>query len=143
LNKKLTLSADSTTYDQKWGDVHRVLSSWEIDGNGILKSVNRIALPVNGSPDFKYALTLVHEGDRTFVVVKGMWHLFIYDVMNDQLSNLMRPDFPNGVGHDAQTGHLKNIELSDDGMTLSGYAMDLGDFKYDLTDLLNPVQAQD
>ena len=140
LNKKLTLIADSTTYDQKWGDVHRVLLSWQADNTGSFKQVNRVVLPINTSPDFKYALLIKHEGDRTFVIVKGVWHMFIYDVKNDTLSDKMRPLFTDGVGHDAQTGHLKNIELSQDGLSLSGYAMDLGDFKYDLTNLLKPVQ---
>lgn len=142
VNKVIRITADSTTYDRRFGDSYRVLLVFKKENEKKLKQIRRIVLPVNRSPDFPYKLTEQFEKESKFVLVQGFVTLFIYDVLRDSLSKTIVPRFKNPVGVDVQTGHLQNLKISEDGKFLTGYTLDLGDFKFDLSNLMEPKQIQ-
>ena len=140
VNKVIRITADSTTSDQKFGDSYRVLLIFQKENEEKLKQIKRIVLPINISPDFPYKLTKQYDKESKFVLVQGFSILFIYDVLTDSLSKAIVPIFKNPVAVDAQTGHLENLKISKNGKLLTGYAMDLGEFRFDLSNLMEPKQ---
>lgn len=139
LNKLVQITADSSTYDKKFGNSYRVLLVYHV-GHDRVYLTRRIVLPINMSPDYPYRLLDKFEGDKNFVVIAGNRKYFIYDVDADSLSNSVFPRFPYQDGVDAQTGRLINLQLSKDGLILTGEACDYGRFSFDLTNQLSPKQ---
>ncbi len=139
LNKVIQITADSSTYDKKFGNSYRVLLVYHV-GHDRVYLTRRIVLPINMSPDYPYRLLDKFEGDKNFVVIAGSRMFFIYDVVADSLTNPVFTKFPYKDGVDAQTGHIINLQLSKDGRILIGEARDFGRFSFDLTDPLSPKQ---
>ncbi|MFA6026109.1 MAG: hypothetical protein WC727_06675 [Ignavibacteriaceae bacterium] len=135
----IQITADSSTYDKKFGNSYRVLLVY-YTGHCRVYLTRRIVLPINISPDYPYRLVEKFEGDKNFVVIAGSRMFFIYDVAADSLSNAIFTKFPYQDGVDAQTGQLSNLQLSKDGRTLTGEACDFGRFSFDLTNPLYPKQ---
>ena len=139
LNKVVRITADSSTYDKKFGNSYRVLLVY-YTGHCRVYLTRRIVLPINLSPDYPYRLLEKFEGDKNFVVIAGSRRFFIYDVDADSLSDSVFPRFPYRDGVDAQTGQIINLQLSKDGLILTGEACDYGRFSFDLTNPLSPIQ---
>jgi hypothetical protein len=139
INKVVRVSADSSTYDNNLGDSYRLLQVFSFSNNN-LELIRQIILPVNLSPDFPYKLILKFDGHRKFAVIKGNRIFYIYDVLADSLSEPIKPGLTIEEAVDAQTGMLINLKLSADGNTLSGEAMDMGAFSFDLSNPLKPKQ---
>ena len=135
----IQITADSSTYDKKFGNSYRVLLVY-YTGHCRVYLTRRIVLPINMSPDYPYRLVEKFEGDKNFVVIAGSRMFFIYDVAADSLSNPVFTKFPYKDGVDAQTGQIINLQLSKDGKTLTGEAFDYGRFSFDITDPLSPKQ---
>ena len=132
--KTVQITADSTSYDEQFGESYRVLR--------ILKNVNdkeielsRQLLPVNASPDFRYRFADVYAKDRQeWVVIQGHYFFFVYDVINDRLSKKIFPPKPkNFEAADAQSGRI--LSLTFEGNQLNGTAQDIGPFHFSISRL--------
>jgi len=136
--KTVQISADSTSFDERLGESYRVLKIFkEIKGNE--KELSRRLLPVNGSPDFRYQFADVYANDKNeWVVIQGHYFFFIYDVINDQLSEKIFPPKPkNFEAADAQSGRITTLAF--EGNQLRGTAQDIGSFRFSTRQLLRKM----
>jgi len=84
--KTIQITADSTSYDEQFGDSYRVLRVLK-NVNGKEIELSRRLLPVNASPDFRYRFADVYaKGKQEWVLIQGHYFFFVYDVVNDRLS---------------------------------------------------------
>ncbi len=133
-NKIVRLVADATSYDKKFGESHRVLKIYTGD-NEQEKELKSILLPVNSSPDFRYSFADVYaEGEQEWLLIQGYYFFFVYDVVNDHLSEKIFPAKPkNFEGVDAQSGSITSLLLENN--QVKGMAQDIGHFAIDIADL--------
>lgn len=127
--KTVQITADSTSYDERLGESYRVLKVFkEINGNE--KELSHRLLPVNGSPDFRYRFADVYASDRQeWVIIQGHYFFFVYDVINDRLSEKIFPPKPQDFeAADAQSGRLTTLAF--EGNQLKGTAQDIGTFRF-------------
>ncbi len=135
----IRIAADSAAYNENNLPCLRQLVTIEY-GNGF-SVINKILLPVNVSSDFPYEIVLHHnERNLKYVVIKGYYHFHIYNVSNNKLSEKLIPKFASAEHADSQSGSLSKFKLTADGKTLSGYALDFGNFEYDLSNPDYPIQ---
>ena len=127
--KTVQIAADSTSYDEKFGESYRVLKVLK-EVNGKEKELSRLLLPVNASPDFRYRFADVYAKDRQeWVIIQGHYFFFVYDVVNDKISEKIFPPKPrNFEAADAQSGRI--ITLAFEGNQLNGKAQDIGAFQF-------------
>lgn len=127
--KTVQIAADSTSYDEKFGDSYRVLRVLE-EVNNKEQEISRRLLPVNHSPDFRYNFADVYaENKQEWVVIQGNYFFFVYDVVNDRLSEKIFPPKPrNYEAADAQSGRI--VTLAFEGNRLNGNAQDIGPFHF-------------
>jgi len=133
-NKIVRLVADSTSYDEKFGESHRVLKIYTED-NEQEKELKSILLPINLSPDFRYSFADVYaEGEQEWLLIQGYHFFFVYDVVNDRLSEKIFPEKPkNFEAADAQSGSITSLLLENN--QVKGMAQDIGAFAIDIEDL--------
>lgn len=127
--KTVQITADSTSYDERLGESYRVLKVFkEINGNE--KELSHRLLPVNGSPDFRYRFADVYADDRQeWVIIQGHYFFFVYDVINDRLSEKIFPPKPKDFeAADAQSGRITTLAF--EGNQLKGTAQDIGTFRF-------------
>ncbi len=127
--------ADSTTYDEDYGDSHRVL---EIYDANTCKSIDRHVLPVNVSPDFPYYMAEInYNGASKMVAIKGFDKIFYYDLASRRLLSPLEPVFKGErYADDAQSGMIQRLELWEN--YLVGAAQDMGVFVFDLSNIEEP-----
>lgn len=126
---------DDSTKDEKLGDSHRVL---EVYNTTNCELITKETLPVNISADFPYRIAdIIYNKNSNLVAIKGFGSVYCYDLKNHQLMEALIPDFLNErIAADAQSGMIKHLEVWEN--YLIGYAMDVGAFVFDLTDIQNP-----
>ncbi len=126
-NKIVKLVADSTSYDKQFGESHRVLKIYTEDG-GTEKELKSILLPVNSSPDFRYNFADVYaEGKEEWLMIQGYYFFFIYDVVNDHISENIYPPKPKSFeAADAQSASISQLYFEKD--KIKGTAYDIGEF---------------
>ena len=131
----ICITADSSTYDQQFGESHRVL---EIYDTRTCELTNREVLPINSSPDFPYYIAdIIFNKNSHLVAIKGFGNLYCYDTKGQKLLQPLVPEYGNKrMAQDAQSGQVKHLEVWEN--YLIGYALDLGGFVFDLTDVENP-----
>jgi len=131
----ICITADDTTRDKQFGDSHRVL---EIYDTRTCKLINREVLPVNRSPDFPYYIAdIIFNKNSHLVAIKGFEKLYCYDTKGQRLLEPLVPEFVNEqMAQDAQSGQVKHLEVWEN--YLIGYALDMGGFVFDLTDVEKP-----
>lgn len=132
--KTVQIAADSTSYDEQFGDSYRVLRVLKnINGREI--ELSRQLLPVNASPDFRYRFADVYAKDeQEWVVIQGHYFFFVYDVVNDRLSDKILPPKPKGFeAADAQSGRITTLAF--EGNRLKGVAQDIGAFYFPISRL--------
>lgn len=129
LQLKLLITADSTTYDPRFGPSHRRLKVFR---GANCELIFNDTLPVNFSPDFPYYFASVNYNNTVqLVAIRGFDHIYFYDLRRHQLLPPVRPAFAHEVlAEDAQTGLIKHTELWEH--FLVGYAEDGGAFAFDL-----------
>ncbi len=127
--KTIQIAADSTSYDEKFGESYRVLRVLK-EVNGKEKELSRRLLPVNTSPDFRYRFADVYAKDKQeWVVIQGHYFFFVYDVVNDKISEKIFPPKPrNFEAADAQSGRITTLAF--EGNQLNGTAQDIGAFQF-------------
>ncbi len=127
----LAIVADSTTYDEDYGESHRVLLVYDTDNCQV---VDRQELPVNQSPDFPYYLApIVYNKLNKFVGISGFDQLYVYDTQNRRLLPPARPDFRTERElEDAQSGMIQWLEVWED--YIIGWAEDKGTFVFELSE---------
>lgn len=131
----ICIIADETTHDKKFGESHRVLEVYDIR---TCKVINREVLPINRSPDFPYYIAdIIFNKNSHLVAIKGFENLYCYDTKGQRLLKSLVPEFVNErMGQDAQSGQVKHLEVWEN--YLIGYALDMGGFVFDLSDVENP-----
>lgn len=132
--RSVRIVADSTSYDQKFGESYRVLKVYK-EVNGEERELSSRLLPVNASPDFRYSFADVYaDDDQEWVIIQGFYFFFIYDVINNLLSEKIYPEKPkNFEAADAQSGSITSLVFKD--KYLTGTAQDIGDFKMSIKQL--------
>ncbi len=144
MNKVIRITADSSTFDNNLGDSYRVLQIFK-KSNHKLTLIKRVVLNINQSPDYPYRLNFKFDGNKKFVIVTGVTSFYIYDANSDSITKKIVPTYPPNTedfAQDSQTGHLRELKLSEDGKMFSGLALDFGNFSFDLTDPLNPKEIE-
>lgn len=134
----ISISADSTTYDPKFGDSHRILTIYNSTN---CKPLFNWTLPINTSPDFPYYLAdLTYNKNSHLVAIKGHQTIHCLDLNTNKILPPVRPSFKTKrTAQDAQSGALIRLELWED--YLIGFAQDMGTFvfKIDKNSTLRPV----
>lgn len=140
-DKIIRLVADSTSYDEKFGESHRVLKIYAEEA-GQEKELKSILLPVNASPDFRYDFADVYaEKGQEWLLIQGNYFFFVYDVVNDQLSKKVFPPKPKDFeGQDAQSGRIISLFLEKN--KIKGSAQDIGEFVFSLEDLKSEFEEK-
>ena len=124
------ISADSSTYDQKFGDSHRKLTVYNSTN---CKRLFDWTLPINTSPDFPYYLAdLTDNKNSHLVAIKGHQTIHCLDLQTNKILPPVRPSFKTKrVAQDAQSGALIHFELWEN--YLVGYAQDMGTFVFKIS----------
>jgi len=132
----VTITCDSSTFDKKFGDSHRILSIYDTNN---CQPTLQLTLPVNKSPDFPYYLADINYNHASNIVaVKGFNSIHCLNVVTKKMLPTLIPQFkiPRKIV-DAQSGliiHLENWEHF-----LIGYAQDQGVFVFNIKDDSTPV----
>lgn len=131
----VVLLADSTTYDENYGDSHRVLAIYSGDD---CTEVDRHVLPVNSSPDYAYYLAKInYNKSHNLIGIRGFSQVFCYDFEAKELLPPLKPEFwMERYGEDAQSGMISRLEIWEN--YLVGYSKDEGTFVFDLSDKAAP-----
>lgn len=139
--RAVRIVADSTSYDQKFGESYRVLKVYK-EVNGEERELSSRLLPVNASPDFRYSFADVYAtDDQEWVVIQGFYFFFIYDVVNNQLSEKIYPEKPkNFEAADAQSASITSLTFKD--KYLTGTAQDIGNFKMSIKQLRKKLSTK-
>jgi len=132
--KTIRIVADDTSYDEKFGESYRVLKVYQ-EINGEEREVSSRLLPVNASPDYRYNFADVYAKDqKEWVIIQGFYFFFLYDVVNDRLSEKIYPPKPKDFeAADAQSGRIISLSLKD--KQLEGVAQDIGTFSMSINKL--------
>ncbi|MCB0632849.1 MAG: hypothetical protein R2824_11305 [Saprospiraceae bacterium] len=125
----LAITADSTTYDEDFGDSHRVLEVYNTEN---CEQIGREVLPVNVSPDFPYFLAeITYNNDSELVGIRGANTIYVYNVSQRELLPVLKPQFlSERMSEDAQSGNILRLEVWEH--FLIGFAEDEGTFAFDL-----------
>ena len=128
-NRYVVIKSDSSTRHPELGPSHRVL---EVYATPSCSLVQRQVLPVNVSPDFPYYIAAINYNSVSrLLAVHGAALIYLYDMKADALRGPFEPQFASErYGVDAQSGHIKQLEVWED--YLIGYAQDYGAFAFKL-----------
>ncbi len=133
--KMLRIIADSSTYDDHYGNSHRVLELYDLHN---CQLELRLVLPVNKSPDFPYYLADINYNNHSKVVaIKGAETVYCFDIVSRKMLPMLLPKFKNErLAVDASSGQIIRLELWED--FLIGFAQDKGVFVFDIQNLSKP-----
>lgn len=126
----IAIVADSTTYDEDFGDSHRIL---EVYNTQTCDRIAREELPVNVSPDYPYYLAeITYNNTSRLVGIRGANTVYIYDIGRQTLLPVLQPQFlSDRLSEDAQSGNILRLEVWEN--YLIGYAQDEGTFAFRIT----------
>lgn len=134
----VSIVANEQTYDEALGESHRY---FVVQNTENCQEVFSETLPVNLSPDYPYYLTSIDSLEGELVGIIGTNQFFVYDVMNNTLSQPLRPNFKGErYQEDAQSGMIVALETW--GKYIVGYAEDEGVFAYNMTIPRSPKQVE-
>ncbi|NBC08188.1 MAG: hypothetical protein GVY26_13425 [Bacteroidetes bacterium] len=127
----VVIKSDSSTRHPELGHSHRILEVYAMPSCSL---VQRQTLPVNISPDFPYYIAAINYNSVSrLLAVHGAERIYLYDMKTDALRGPFEPQFASErYGVDAQSGHIKQLEVWED--YLIGYAQDYGAFAFKLKD---------
>ena len=133
--KILRIIADSSTFDNRYGESHRILELYDLHD---CKLDLRLTLPVNKSPDFPYYLADInYNNDSKVVAIKGAETIYCFDVKAQRMLPTLVPKFKTKrVEVDASSGQIVRLELWEN--FLIGYAQDKGVFVFNIQNLAQP-----
>ena len=119
--------ADSTTFDQEFGESHRILEVYDAN----CKRIHRQTLAINFSPDFPYYLSTEGYNDSLgMICVQGFDFVYCYDAANRRAVPELRPSFrTERIGVDAQSGSPLGLRYYQH--YLIGAAMNFGAYAFD------------
>ena len=133
-NTLVTMVADSTTFDQSFGESHRVLKVYNTNDCKLVKTET---LPINISPDYPYYLAAINYSNTNHLVgIRATDQAYVYDIESQALVNVEPQFLTERLVDDAQSGMILRLEVWEN--YLVGYAADKGVFVVDLTDVQNP-----
>lgn len=123
--------ADSTTYNEDFGDSHRVLAIYNAEN---CEEVQRLTLPENTNPDYAYYLAKVNYNNTGNILgIRGFDKVYCYDLEAKKLLTALQPAYlSERYGEDAQSGMILRAEVWEN--FLIGFARDEGTFAFDLSD---------
>jgi len=125
LHRFVDISDDIVTVYETGGNERRLIRETVLEPF-MFSGPHRILEPAAAEPEF--------------LVLKGWKDFYLLELSSGLVSSRLIPRFPGGVLADAQSGNIQNIRLIPTRNRLTGKALDLGQFLYDVTDPLNPVQ---
>lgn len=131
----VAVTADSTTFDEDFGDSHRVLEVYNTES---CEQIDRKVLPVNVSPDFPYFLAeITYNNDSELVGIRGANSIYVYNVSERELLPELKPQYlSERLSEDAQSGNILRLEVWEH--FLIGFAEDEGTFAFDLANENSP-----
>ena len=123
--------ADSTTYNEDFGDSHRVLAIYDAED---CEEIQRLTLPENTNPDYAYYLAKVNYNNAGNILgIRGFDKVYCYDFEAKKLLAALQPAYlSERYGEDAQSGMILRAEVWEN--FLIGFARDEGTFAFDLSD---------
>ena len=132
----VNITADSSTFDKKFGDSHRILSIYDTNN---CQPTLQLTLPVNKSPDFPYYLADInYNHSSNIVAIKGVNTVYCLDIVKKKMLPLLIPQFKTArAATDAQSGYILWLEHWEN--FLIGYAQDQGVFVFNIEDNTSPV----
>ncbi len=132
----VAVTADSSTYDEDYGDSYRVM---EVYDTRTCELMERKVLPVNISPDFPYYVAEIsYNNVHQMAAVRGFNTIYLYDAENRKWLPEFKPKFASArSGADAQSGMIQRLEVWED--YLIGFSQDYGAFVFDLGNKTQPA----
>jgi hypothetical protein len=112
---KYCFAADSTTFDKALGDSFRILI---VSNSQDDSELARYYLNVNLSADFAYIFNDDYIEKYGIMIIQGVSSFYIYDVINNILSNHVRPEKRDCEVSDAQGGYVRNLLVLEQGRIL-------------------------
>jgi hypothetical protein len=90
-------------------------------------------------PDTNYDADLISFGEyvnkeKKYILLRDRYTFYLLNLYNDRLLGPFAPRF-YGIGQDAQSGMITDLQIIYNGRFLIGYCVDSGCFLYDLTHL--------
>lgn len=133
-NTLVAIVADSTTYEEDYGDSHRVLVSYDTK---TCKLTSREVLPVNFSPDYPYYLATINYSNASQIIgIRGLSTVYIYNTQTKKLDAISPKYLSPRLADDAQSGSIQHLEVWENYMV--GFAEDKGVFAIDINNKQAP-----
>lgn len=133
-NTLVAIVADSTTYEEDYGDSHRVLVTYNTE---TCQLTHREVLPVNFSPDYPYYLATINYNNANQVLgIRGLNTVYIYNIKANKLETVKPQYLTPRLVDDAQSGSIQHLEVWENYMV--GYAEDKGVFVIDISNKQAP-----
>lgn len=126
---QVSILATAATKDKDLGDSHRVL---RVVNTTDCSTILEKKLPIDRSPDFPYYLAKnTYEPENQILAIQGFSNIYYYDLKNKKLIGPIEPQFlTEREAADAQSGMIKGLTVW--GHYLFGYAVDFGNFAFDI-----------
>lgn len=123
----VSILADSTTFDKKFGDSHRKIT---VHDTKLCEPIIELTLPVNSSPDFPYYLAPTPtSSESNLVLIKGKNTIHCLNVITKEVLPTLSPKFKTTrMAQDAQSGTI--LQVTQWGNYIIGYAQDMGCFVF-------------
>lgn len=134
----LEASYESRKDQDKENYVYDLLKVYEDTDKGSIEIISKELNSDTNMFSYKFA------GDfkintKKYVVIKGRYDFWIFNVRNKKLSGPHVPHFW-GIGSDSQSGRISDIKISKNGLYIYGVSVDNGGFLFDLCDIDNPTE---
>ncbi len=88
----------------------------------------------------QYRLAVFSTGSPGFAVIAAAKEFYILELSSGRISPKQGPRFPDGSLMDSQSGNMSNFRIDSSGQFITGDALDMGRFTYDLSSPLQPIQ---
>lgn len=133
-NRKYCISTDSKTFDKKYGDSYRLFEIFNTNSKDSI--VRKIYLDINRSPDFDYQINFAYYKEYKKLIIQGCAMFYIFDVIENKISNQIFPDSRNCEFSDGQGSYIRNLKI------LKGDVLELevdecGIHRFDIRDVGN------
>lgn len=134
-NTLVAIVADSTTYEEDYGDSHRVLEAYN---TVTCELVKREVLPVNFSPDYPYYLANINYNNASQIIgIRGLNTVYVYNTKTQKIETVEPKYLTKRLADDAQSGSIQHLEVWENYMI--GYAEDKGVFVIDINNQQAPA----
>jgi hypothetical protein len=134
-NKKYCISADSKTFDKKFGDSYRLFLI--VDNNAHDSIIKKMDLDINRSADFAYKINFDYYKEYKILIIQGCAMFYIFNMIDDKISKQIFPDYKNCEFSDGQGSYIRNLKIINSGVVLELEVVECGIHRFDIRDVDN------